>query len=108
MRTAHNCCRCDEVATTSSGGSGRDAEADFWALKVALGSMEDFGGSADKEEEEFVVTDFVDSTVDVDKVNVDDVEESPACGWDWGMPVSKGDKELKKRKMSWFEEENGY
>ena len=38
--------------------------------------MEDVGGSADKEEEEVVVTDVVDSTVDMGKENVDDVEET--------------------------------
>ena len=43
---------------------------------MALDSTEDIGGSADKEEEEFVVTDVVDSAMDVGKEKVDYVE----CG----------------------------
>ena len=48
--------------------------------------MEDIGGSADKEAEEIVVTDVVDSTVDVGKEKVVKLkrllltEKSPACG----------------------------
>ena len=45
---------------------------------MALGSIEDFGGSADKEEEEFVVIDVVDSRFDVGKKKVDEVEETGA------------------------------
>ena len=40
--------------------------------------MEDIGGSADKKEEEFVVTDVVDSTEGVGEEKVDEVEETGA------------------------------
>ena len=45
---------------------------------MALGTTEDFGGNADKEEEEFVVTDVVASTRVVSKRKVDEVEETGA------------------------------
>ena len=70
IRTAENCYRCDEVASASSGRSRRDAEEDFGTGQ--------HGGNADEEEEEFVVTDIVNCTVDVGKKKVDGVEETGA------------------------------
>ena len=48
------------------------------ALKVALDSMEDIGGRADKEDEEAVLTDVVDGTLDVGKEKVNDVKKTGA------------------------------
>ena len=42
---------------------------------MALRTLEDISGNADKQEEEFVVADVVDIIVDVDTVKVDEVEE---------------------------------
>ena len=44
---------------------------------MALGSMEEYGGDVEKEEE-FVVADQVIIIVDEDKVKVDEVEETGA------------------------------
>ena len=66
--------------------------------------MEDIGGSADKMEEEVVVTDVVvDITVDVGKEKVEetaDDKRGSSMLLRLGIPVWKEDKELKKREMS--------
>ena len=98
LRTVENCCRYGEVATASSGRSGRDADEDCGALKVALDSMEDIGGNVDEEEAEFVAADVVGILVDVGNVKVDEGEETGAdrressIASDWVMPAWKEDK----------------
>ena len=75
FRFVKNCSRSEDVATASSAKSGRSTDEDCGALKKTLGSLEDFSGKIE-EEEEFVVADVVDITVDVGNVNVDEFEET--------------------------------
>ena len=76
--------------------------------------MEDIDGSADKEEEDVVVTDVVDSRVDVGTEEVDDVEETGADRRESSMQLRlgyasvEGGKRVEDERVSWLEEnENG-